>query len=277
MTRSKSFGEPEDRYKYKRTGFGLVLSLFVCLIGVAQTKLFVTALPCPSNEAIRKHVVASLKLQKEQATRYAKKSAQVPDGIVFELFDTDVEFKQLEETKAALLSDDALQKDLRDSFGASFQEVNAVVVPAWKLQTSDNNDVIGITMDGWRQAVTAKGEVDVGGFTLRDRPGRVACTLDGRPRLVLNPKAFESARMLRLTLFHELMHAINVPGFYPSPVTFAQNDLTYLPEYRAYVKQQKLEGWDEWIIWALAVFMPALISALLAKRLVQLRRALALS
>jgi len=261
--KNRAFVRSDESYNFKRNLFGFVLSGLIGLVGVFQTEFFVSLLPSPSNAAIKDHIEKSEKIQHDQIAKSAKKWGKPQDGIEFKLFG-DAQLKRLQEAKAILFDDNALQSELQNEFGASFHDVNAVVIPSWEMNP-DNNELIGITTDGWRQATTAKGEVDVGGFTLRDRPFRTLVTLDGRPRLVLNPKAFESPKMLRLTLFHELLHAMNVPGFYPWPFTFAQNDLTYLEEYRAYVKREGLEGWHEASIWVLAVLVPWLITAWLGK------------
>lgn len=192
---------------------------------------------------------------------------QLPRGIVLESFDGPAQLKVLEEAKTSLLNDETLQAELRNEFGACFRDLNVVVIPAWKMDSVDNNEVLGITIDGWRQATTARGELDVGGFTLRDRPLSASVTVDGRPRIVLNPKAFETAASLRVTLYHELLHAMNIPGFYPWPLTFAQNDLIYLPRYRAFLRREGLGVWTEVRTWVLAVLVPWFIAGLIARPL----------
>lgn len=264
---SRRFTESPQSYRFKRSLFGAILSFLIGVLGIFQTRTFISQLPGLDESYIRQHVTQCRKLQSVKRNN----STKTKSGIVVELFDTDKQKQAIEEARDSLLKDEELQSVLRDKFGVSFRDLDVVVIPAWKMDTPDNIKQIGITIDGWRQASTAKGETNVGGFTLRDRPTDTKpSTLDGRPRIVINPKAFESEKTLRLIVFHELLHAMNVPGFYPWPLTFAQNDLTYLKEYRHFVKRAGLEAWDGWDetrTWVLAVFVPWLICAQLTRQL----------
>jgi len=269
---SKHFTESPHHYRFKRALFGAILSFLVGVVGIFQTRTFISQLPGLDESYIRQHVTQCRKLQ----TVKQNNSTQEKSGIVVELFDNDKQKKSIEEARDSLLKDEELQSVLREKFGISFRDLDVVIVPAWRMDTPDNIEQIGITIDGWRQASTAKGETNVGGFTLRDRPTDAKpTTLDGRPRIVINPKAFESEKALRLIVFHELLHAMNVPGFYPWPLTFAQNDLTYLKEYRYFVKTARLEGWDGWDetrTWVLAVFVPWLICGQLIRQICKYRK-----
>jgi hypothetical protein len=269
---SKHFTESPHHYRFKRALFGAILSFLVGVVGIFQTRTFISQLPALDESYISQHVTQCRKLQ----TVKQNNSIQKKSGIVVELFDTDKQRKSIEEARDSLLKDEELQSVLREKFGVSFRDLDVVIMPAWKMDTPYNIDQIGITIDGWRQASTAKGETNVGGFTLRDRPTDAKpTTLDGRPRIFINPKAFESEKTLRLIVFHELLHSMNVPGFYPWPLTFAQNDLTYLKEYRYFVKRAGLEGWDGWDetrTWVLAVFVPWLICGQLIAQIRKYRK-----
>lgn len=264
---TQPFIEPEDKHKLWKCKVGITLSAIVLICGFFQTQLFVKLLPRPENNVIRAHIEQCRKIQEQLG---AQKN---PSGIIFWMFG-EKPLRTLEEAKESLLRDDALQTKLKEKFGTSFRELNVVIVPAWAMDTTANNEQIGITYAGWKEATGAKGDSDVGGFTLRDRPGLKQITVDGRPRIVLNPVCFQDRNSLRLTLFHELLHAMNVPGDYPSRVTFAQNDLIYLPEYTEFVNQENLDGHREAIIWVLAVLIPAFILALLVRRHKKVRKRL---
>lgn len=257
--RSQQFVKPEASFGVKKCWLGIILTVILLLSGIVQTQRFVTLLPCPSLEEIREHIKQCRAIQANQPQE---------TGIVFKLFDEETT-KKLEATKDSLINDTELQDELQKTFGMSFRELNAVVVPSWKLISKDNNGLVGVTDDGWIEARKAIGEPDVGGITLRNKPNARKWTEDGTPRIVLNTAAFGN---LRLTLFHELLHAMNVPAFYPSPVTFAQNDLTYLPQYRNFVHRAHLDYWHEPKIWFLAVGVPILILFLLFLRLRRLRQ-----
>jgi hypothetical protein len=264
---STRFTESPRSYKFKRTLFGAVLSFLIGIVGIFQTRTFIARLPGLDETSIRQHVTQCRRFQSVKRNN----STQTKSGIVVELFDTDKQKQSIEDARDSLLKDEELQSVLYQKFGVSFRDLDVVIIPAWKMDTPDNIEQLGITINGWRQASTAKGEANVGGFTLRDRPTDARpTTLDGRPRIVINPKAFESEKALQLVVFHELLHAMNVPGFYPWPLTFAQNDLTYLEEYRHLVKRGGLEAWDGWDetrTWVLAVFVPWLICALLIRQI----------
>ncbi|HLL14618.1 MAG TPA: hypothetical protein VK388_06115 [Pyrinomonadaceae bacterium] len=264
---TQSFIEPEDKHKLWKIKVGILLSALVMVGGFFQTQLFVRSLPRPETNVIRAHIEHCRKLQDQLGAQ------KQPSGIVFRMF-SEKPLRTLEEVKESLLKDQALQSELKEKFGISFHELKVVIVPAWALITIDNNDQIGITYAGWKESNSAKGDSDIGGFTLRDKGGLPQITLDGRPRIVLNSVSFQDRNSLRLTLFHELLHAMNVPGDYPSKITFAQNDLVYLPEYRAFVNREKLDGYRETTIWFLAVLIPALILILLVRRYKKIRKRL---
>jgi hypothetical protein len=258
--RPHPFIEPEEKFGLVHLAVGIILSAILLIGGICQTQLFVRFWAYPDNKTIRGHMAECRKLQD------AMSHGNQEHRIVFQLFDDKVR-KTLEATRDSLLNDDSLQSELKAKFGVSFRELDVVVIPAWE-NTPDNIDLVGVTQDGWKEATKVKGYSDVGGVTVRDKPILSKRTVDGRPRIVLNPCAFQN---LRLTLFHELIHAMNVPAYYPSPLTFAQNDLIYLPEYREIVRREHLDEWREIKIWTFAVIVPALLFGLIIRRFVKLR------
>ena len=69
--------------------------------------------------------------------------------------------------------------------------------------------------------------------------------------MILKESAFASERALRFAFFHELVHAMNIPGWqYKVPVklpylgrfelTSGQTDLSYLEEYRWFTTKEGL-------------------------------------
>lgn len=272
------FVEGSTRYYAKSTIFWLYLSLMAGVFGVFQTQWFVAVLNRPDYSSIRDHMNRDKNLQEEIGREYQNRTQPPPvreqvEG--FEINDalfTNSQIAIITNALRILTSDQSLQRDLEKSLGHSFLEIKVEIIPSWELDES-TNDMLGVTREGWQLALAQTGKSDVRGFTLRDRQGSPRVTIDGRPRIALNPTAFGSEETLRLTLVHELFHAMNVPGVAPSRFTFAQDDLTYLPEYRSFLQRSGLEGNRQYLIWLLAVIMPWTVSLFSILRLLNLRKA----
>lgn len=257
--------------------FYAILPMIVGLVGFVQTDAFASLLSRPSDAQIRVSMRESQAIQDEIARR---SSINPPSrAIEFQLFD-EAQVTALQNATSFILVDDSLQRELQLAFGRSLRDVTAVVVPSWRIN-SGNLDLLGITNEGWQSIQTKRSGgldllqtslTDVGGYTLRERPHTPAVTLDGRPRIVLNLSAFESAAKLRLVLFHELLHAMNIPGYQPPWYAFAHNDLTYLPLYRDYVRRSGFRRFDEYMVWILAVITPWIASLMGIRHLIRLRR-----
>jgi hypothetical protein len=176
-------------------------------------------------------------------------------GIAFEGFDNQLAIR----IRAAVHSfrdDVALNKMLKLQFAEDLNDLNAVIVPSWQITSEAEADLYGITLVGRTYANKARNTDYVGAYTLRNRPDEPNVTTDGRPRIILNPIAFQSESALRFTLFHELLHALNIPGRDPPWFCFGQDDLGYLKEYREEVHRR---GWilsSQILIWILAVLVP---------------------
>jgi hypothetical protein len=253
-----------DQFAHNMAFLQLGLLALVGIFGILQTEWFVSLLPRPTVEEIRQHINASRALQKQIADKYRVQIGREPDNsIALSPLFTELQQRELQEAIAFLLRDESLQIDLKNNFGLSFGDVNAVIVPGWAI-SYENVDLIGITLEGWRAAQSAS--TDTQGFTLRDRPGLPQSTVEGRPIIVLNYWAFRSNDTLRLSLFHEMLHAMNVPGYYPSRLAFTRNDLDYLPQYRDFVSRSGLEGKRDYIIWIVLVLMPWSLFLLLIVR-----------
>ncbi|MBC8030939.1 MAG: hypothetical protein H7Z16_12575 [Pyrinomonadaceae bacterium] len=134
-----------------------------------------------------------------------------------------------------LLDDEALQAAIRQDFGRSFHDVNAIVFPAW--EAIHDKAVFGFTDVGRDAALIASRQVFAAGFTVHDRHNQPQATIDGVPRIGIDREALYDQDTVKLTLFHELFHAMNVPKHEPPWYTVMQNDLVYCDEYRDYVKR----------------------------------------
>jgi hypothetical protein len=267
--------DPFDDFAYRKALFKLLVVFVFTLVGVMQTERFVSFYLATEPAEVDREIERCTKYQSRHGNSTREKQIEV---IMFE--ESQTQLKLVQDARDDLLSDEELQKEIKDRFGVSFREIGVVILPSWKIFFQNNNERAGITLEGWKIAKPTVGSPFVRGFTLHDQPGAPQRTKDERARIVLNAKAFQSAGTMRLTLLHELLHAINVPGRDPWPPSFAQNDLTYLPEYRALVKKKGLDGWDESLIWLLAVVAPGLIFVFLARRIwimSQVRRANKLS
>jgi hypothetical protein len=237
------------------------------VFGILQTQFYISRADRPGLDAILKEIKASQELQQQAAARWEQAGKSQHENIVIDKnYFTPMQYKAITKETRSLTADE----DTLPYFRTSLGEVHAVIFPAWMIEKPEDFKDFGITKEGVSSA-PAVASADVAGdslvpaFTLRDRPEqRDRVTEDGWPRIALNLSAFESEETLRLTLFHELLHAGNIPGYSPSRFTIFQNDLTYLPEYRGYVAREGLEGWREWRLWGWWVFAPWGVSVLLA-------------
>jgi hypothetical protein len=267
------FVEPLERYSKKRALMLMIFAAASGVFGILQTDWYVGLFRGPDPAVIRQEIAKCRARQIDLAARYRNESGKAPfSGIVFEpsLF-TENQRRSLQDARHFLLGDSSLQKELLEEFGVSFQDIDALVVPSWEMRNDQNSEKVGLTPDGWRVAKNYFRELNAMGFTIRDS-GTELLSYDGRPRIVLTPEAFRSAKTLRLTLFHEFLHAMNVPGYTPSRFSILQNDLTYLPEYRSFIGRTGLEGWRQTAIWSLGVFTPATLFFAACSTLLKLRR-----
>jgi hypothetical protein len=241
----------------------MILSTLVAVLNVVQTEWFVRRYPPPGGmEKVKADMTADRDLQNQHREEYAESGKELVQGIAFNSLFTEDQKKALKDVTDSLLNDEHLQDDLKQEFGVSFKDLNAMVIPAWQIHNEGNKFQLGLTDVCWKAAREPAGKLHVGGFTVRDTvkfKGRL--TLDGTPRIALNYQAFNSIRDLRLALFHEMLHALNVPGFYPCPIILTQTDLTYLPEYRSFIKQERLNNSSqEYSLWCFLIIMPLIIS-----------------
>lgn len=229
-------------------GVRSAIPLAAALVGLCQTSYFGRFLPGYDHTAILDHISSCRALQKRDL-----KEGQT--GISFESFEPELE-RRLQAVVASFLDDPTLNQRLKSRFSRDFRDLDAVVVPSWEVISRQRADLYGITLAGWSHANKARNADYVGAYTLRNRPDEPAVTSDGRPRIILNPSAFQSESALRFTLFHELLHALDIPGADPPWFCFGQDDLRYLKEYRDEVDRR---GWiapNQVAIWVLAVLLP---------------------
>jgi hypothetical protein len=271
----KGFVQSKARHSLMSSGFGMMMCAALGIIGLFQTQLFVSLLPRPSNIDIRNHIAACKSVQDARRASFRNTTGmESPRGII-DISGFDIRQMQiLKDATQSLVSDEQLQRELINSFGTSFRDIDVMIVPGWQLNSADSSELMGITVEGWLISRHADGESNIAAFTLRERPNQIPVTFDGNPRVVLNVSAFQSPDILRFTLFHELLHAMNVPGFVPSRLAFAQDDLTYLPEYRNFINKSGIGFWHEALIWGVAVVTPWLIFFVFGLYVLKLRRRL---
>jgi hypothetical protein len=275
MTSAQLIETDQRQWTVRWSYFGALISILIAVIGFFQTQFFVSLSSRPDNESVRREIAAAELIQRQLSIAYSKQTGTaLTRGIQIDNRFGDLAGNQVRRTIDNFFNDAILQTEIQKSFGVSLRDLNAVVTPAWSLTTQEDLTSLGLTTQGGKIAIVARGDSRVGGFTLRDKDSAQAVTLDGIPRIFLNLSAFESQRTLRFTLFHELMHAINVPGHRPFFLTFAQDDLTYLPEYRSYVARENLTGYGELKIWVFAIMIPLVIATTLGFRVLKRRSAL---
>jgi hypothetical protein len=198
-------------------------------------------------------------LQVERTRAYEGETQKnVPSGIILHPLFNETERANLQEAENILLRDISLRSRLIHEFGQSLENVNAVVVPAREMHNDLNRDQLGLRPEVWGSSKKNAADLNVEGFTIADdQPVRT--TYDGRPRVVITLNAFESPKTLRLTLFHELVHALHVPARKPPWFLIYQSDLAYLPVYQSCISEANLDGSDEVGAW---VFLFAFVISL---------------
>lgn len=251
-----------SQYELNRALFKMIMCLSIALVGFCQTESFVSLMHKPDLSAIRNSIATYRSFQQSQGVSYPE------HGVVIEHFGEGMK-PLVEAQKNAVLNDESLSAEFSQRFGVNFRNMDAVVIPSWELANIAPED-LGISNYGRQVASRSIGSPNILAFTLKNQPGQEAETTDSRPRVVLNPKAFQSEKTLRIALFHELLHAMNFPSNDPWPPTFAQNDFTYLSEYRSYERRAGLDGWREEFIWILAVCIPLMLAFGLAEKVLEL-------
>jgi hypothetical protein len=251
----QSFIAYEDRppWWYKLGTIVIVLLAILCWTQTDSYVVFVEHFRGPTYEALRAHIAESKEFQ-AQLTR--KSGKPQPTSNITHLMVETSELSKLEAAERVILSDSEFENRLQSKFGTDLRSVRAVVTLGWKSDNKGYCEEIGITRDGgWKDFEAATITCLVGGVTIRDRPGYSQRTLDGIPRIVLNPNALAYPSWTRLVMVHEMLHAMNIPGRdLPFPAMI-QNDLTYLSEYRSYVDQYHLGTWTSFVCWSFAVLL----------------------
>lgn len=247
----------EPPYPIKKLIFGACFALVASAWCFMQTEYFLKYTSYPTHEEIKDHMAKSKALQAQVAQRARDSKRPFPTAPLHQVYFSDTDFIKVKQAYDKVVTDQALEKVLQGEFQTTLNQVNVVMVPAWEVNMKDYCDEAGITnTEGWQDLEKAKEEGDVGGTTIRDKDPNEIRTLDGVPRVFLMATAFASPpKSLRLAVFHEMLHAMNVPGYRltvklpgikdPVALTRWQNDLSYLAEYKNYVRTAGLETWDK--------------------------------
>lgn len=244
-------------WRYVMRFVGLVF-LLVATFFFLQTEVFISLFTPPSRDEVRKAIATARAKQTLIGREYKARTGRDPESgvvILSELFG-DKRTEDIKREVEFLQQDAEINNYLYDAFGVSLADANVVVIPSWAMYRPENEELLGLTTEGRKTNKRHINETDVAGFTIRDKvPQEPQLTLSGRPRIVLNDEAFLSRRTLRLTLFHELLHGINIPGR-PPPRWLRRSDLCYLPEYRLCIARAQLNPYRELWLWAfVSVFL----------------------
>jgi hypothetical protein len=250
--RLRYFLEPDQKPRWVYL-CGALLTAAIATGCWMQTDYFVTLFDFPSYDLLRSHMAKSQQIQ----ASIAKKSKSDTSQSATYLFFSDSQKAQLEDARRFILSDPELEKKLKDRFGTSLKDVHTVIAPSWETDNKGYCTLLGITEEGgWSDFQQAARSCEIGATTIRDKPDEGERTVDGRPRIVLNMNAVASTSWTRLVVFHEMLHAMNIPGFKPTRLARVQTDLTYLPEYRWFVAKENLD-WGGDFYWFFTVFFGA--------------------
>lgn len=254
------YEETERRQKFWRSLLLMLLVGLLCAFLVAQTEWYVS-LPGPPGgvEQMRRRMEADWEAQRLIGDRYREEKRKEPvRGLVFDSLFGKANLLRLERAKQSLLSDRIFEAEFKRKYGVSLQDVNALVISDLHISNPDNKMRFGFMELGWRECRKINGSLNVGGYTVRDTVVR-QMTEDGTPRIILSLKAFSSDAKLRQVLFHEMLHALNVPGHHPSRFNFKRSDLVYLPEYREFLERAKLRNDESWF-WYLVIYPLSIIT-----------------
>jgi hypothetical protein len=247
--------------------FWMITAILSVPLGILQTDWFVTRLNHPTDVEVRQMLKEDDEEQQKIRLQYERETRKAPTkGIVFhERFEPNPT-RMLTEALAKLKANRELQQAIKNDFGKTFDDLNAVVFPAW--ETAHHKSVFGLTDFGIAAARDASGQLFAAGFTVRDRHKMPRITDEGVPRVGIDVEAFEDQETLKVSLFHELLHAMNVPKYEPAWYTFAllQHDLAYCDQYRAYVKRFGFKNNRESLV-RIGIMLPLLTFGYLLLRL----------
>jgi hypothetical protein len=206
----------------------------------------------------RLHMEASRERQLAIATAAGKER---PHGLAVSPFFSGVQRRAIQKTFEELASNEALNSELaRGLDGVSLRDISAEVLPEWEVRRIDTAERFGLTKEAWRAFMRHETPFQLG-YTLRDTDSDPHVTLDGTPKIILGPQSFVNEQTLHRVLFHELLHALNVPGYRPSPLAILQDDFAYLPVYRRIVSEEGLDAQVDYFIWFAAVLLPLFLAA----------------
>lgn len=269
------FDEMLDPYAFVIASVLFILFFSVSIWGLRQTEWAISRFfTRPGGiDRIRLQMKADQDIQLKRNKNYcadpqAKRKPCVPMGkkdgegiqVLKDLFSKRQQ-AQLDLAIRHLLSNEAARKALEERFGTSLHELDAVIIPAGDILIEELDEDLGITPITREMYRDAVGDPDYDAFTARDHADAEGFTDDGRPRIILNQSVFGTQQRLKRQLFHEALHALNVPKH---DVSHIRHDLFYLQEYREAAKlfgrEDKDEDFKTWVCFVIAPFAAAVIS-----------------
>ncbi len=243
-------------YKIPKGGFivGIVVSALIGVGCLTQTEIFVRWLTPPAEDWLKDHIGKSEKLQAKVA---ADANVTPQEKPMLVRYCSTLQKNMVDEAYAFVMKDPEAQRWFFDRFQTSLKDVKVIVLYSWKLTESAYLEDSGITRgEGWNAFLEAENDPSVSATTIREKPdGKGVRTLTGTPVIILKPEAFASTRSVRFNVFHELVHALNIPGYRHTVdvpligtrvLTREQTDLAYLREYRWFVAKHSLSSWDSY-------------------------------
>src|SRR5437763_10659134 len=144
--------QAERRHKFTWAMIGAFIFAVFTVFVALQTEWCVRRFKRPGGvDGIKHDMAADREVQNQRRAQYIadNKGEEPAYGIVFDTFFNAKEQEQLKAAKDFLLNDERLQNDLEQSFGASFANLDAVVIPAGQMHYI-NSERLGITDESWK-------------------------------------------------------------------------------------------------------------------------------
>lgn len=150
--------EAPDDFTHRKNLLKLLVVFCLFLVGVMQTELFVSFYKATDAAEVNQEI----KRCTEWQAGIGKGS--IEKKMVLMLFDdSPAQLKLVQDAKDNLLNNGDLQKEIKNRFGLSFLDIGVVIVPSWQIFFDDNNDLVGITSEGWKLAKDMVGSPNVRG------------------------------------------------------------------------------------------------------------------
>ena len=214
-----------------------------------------------ARSTLRWHIEKSMQLRREVAAKSLGANASatpmmiVPHRVFFGDGEDSSPSKLINDVIKTLHNDQSVCDNFPSFDNIPLTQTSAIIVPLRKMAAAADRKQMGITDAGW-VCSDDDSTLEPGAVTIREKPVGNACfkrleaksvqydktedgtpqmTADGTPRIALSDYPLKDADVLKMTILHELMHVHDAPPYRPF-LNFVHDDLTYLPEYNAMLR-----------------------------------------